>query len=53
MNARSERIGFVALSLLTFAYIVLRAAWVPLIHDEAATFQTYVVTGRYLPFLAH
>ncbi|HRD51014.1 MAG TPA: hypothetical protein PKY96_00325 [Flavobacteriales bacterium] len=31
----------------------MRAALVPLAHDEAATFQTYVLTGNYLPYLAH
>ena len=53
MGARSERTGFLVLALLAFVYVLLRAVLVPLTHDEAATFQTYVLTGRYLPFLSH
>lgn len=53
MSARGERTLFAAVALLTFAYVAVRAALVPLTHDEAATFQTYVLTGRYLPYLAH
>lgn len=53
MSTRSERALFAAIALLTFLYVAIRAALVPLTHDEAATFQTYVLTGRYLPYLAH
>lgn len=53
MSARGERTLFATLAALTFVYIVLRAVLVPLTHDEAATFQTYVLTGRYLPYIAH
>src|SRR5690606_35609493 len=53
MSARGERTLFAAVALLTFVYVAIRAALVPLTHDEAATFQTYVLTGRYLPYLAH
>ena len=53
MNGRAERTLFLAFAFLVFAYLVLRALLVPLTHDEAATFQTYVLTGRFLPFLSH
>jgi hypothetical protein len=36
-----------------FAYIALRASFIPLIHDEAATFFYYIQTGVYLPPEAH
>ena len=49
----SARTGLGLLVALAFLYICARAALVPLTHDEAATFQTYVLTGNYLPYLAH
>lgn len=53
MSARGERTLFAVLASFTFVYIALRALLVPITHDEAATFQTYVLTGRYLPYIAH
>lgn len=53
MAMRGERLACIALGLAAFLYLFLRAAFVPLTHDEAATFQTYVLTGDYLPYLAH
>lgn len=38
---------------LAWAYMAARAALVPLIHDEAATFQVYVLSGEFLPGSAH
>ncbi|HRH37260.1 MAG TPA: glycosyltransferase family 39 protein, partial [Flavobacteriales bacterium] len=51
--ARSEKVGYVLVVLLFWVYLIWRAAFVPLTHDEAGTLQTYVVSGNYLPFLAH
>jgi len=53
MAMRGERFACIAVALAAFLYLLLRAALVPLTHDEAATFQTYVLTGDYLPYLAH
>jgi len=53
MSQRAEQGLCVAITLLVFLFLLLRAAVVPLIHDEAATLQTYVLTGNYLPYLAH
>lgn len=53
MAMRGERFACIAVALAAFLYLLLRAALVPLTHDEAATFQTYVLTGNYLPYLAH
>lgn len=36
---------------LTFVYIILRAAFVPLFSDEVSTFFRYVQTGSFQPFL--
>ena len=38
---------------LVFAYLLLRAAVVPLVHDEANTFFHYVHNGTWVPFLGH
>lgn len=38
------------LFILTWLYLWLRAVYLPLVHDEAATFFIYVQSGNYLPF---
>ncbi|MBK9176308.1 MAG: hypothetical protein IPM46_08210 [Flavobacteriales bacterium] len=53
MSSRSERTLQFAAAAIVFVYLALRAVLVPSVHDEAATFQTYVLTGRYLPYLSH
>lgn len=53
ISTRVERITFLVLSAVVLAYIVLRAALVPVVHDEAMTFFIYVETGDLLPFHAH
>ncbi|MHC1706398.1 MAG: hypothetical protein AB9842_02625 [Bacteroidales bacterium] len=35
---------------ITWLYLWLRAIYVPLVHDEAATFFIYVQSGEFLPF---
>ena len=47
---RSERIAFIALSSAVFAYVLARAALIPLVHDEATSFLSYAQSGRFLPF---
>ena len=44
---------FFILSLLLWVYLWLRAIYIPLAHDEVATFFYYVHTGKFLPFLSH
>jgi hypothetical protein len=44
---------FFLLSLLLWVYLWLRAIYIPLAHDEVATFFYYVHTGKFLPFLSH
>ncbi len=41
------------IALLLFGYLVLRAIYVPIVHDEAATFFHYIHKGSFLPWLAH
>ncbi len=48
-----ERTLYVTMSCITWAYVVVRAVLVPVTHDEALTFFTYVETGDFLPFRAH
>ena len=49
-NTRAERWWFGALSLTVFSHVLVRAAVVPLIHDEATSFLAYAQTGHFLPF---
>ena len=37
----------------TFVFILLRAALVPITHDEAATFLHYIQRGEFFPYFAH
>lgn len=53
MNDRRDRVFFLVLATIGFVYVASRAWLVPFIHDEARTFQTYVLTGEFLPFMAH
>jgi hypothetical protein len=52
-NLRSDLFIYLSLSFLLFIYLVLRAIFVPMAHDEIATFHYYVQTADYLPFMAH
>ena len=47
---RLERIAFIALSAVVFIYVLVRAALIPLVHDEVTSFLAYAQTGRFLPF---
>ena len=52
-NSKTEAIIFVALSALIWIYLWLRAYYIPLVHDEAATFFHFIHPGDLLPFTAH
>ena len=43
---------YLLLSGVLFSYILLRAYFVPLVHDESATFFYYIRTGKFIPFLS-
>ncbi len=50
MSAGKSELFFYVISVsLLFAYLVLRAVYVPVIHDEAATFFNYVHNGNIFP----
>jgi hypothetical protein len=53
VDMRREGWAFVALVLVTMAYLIVRAVCMPLIHDEANSFWWYVRTGEFFPFHAH
>lgn len=44
---------YLFICLLLWIYLWLRAIWVPMAHDEVATFFYYVQTADFLPFIAH
>ena len=52
MSIRRERVLFTILAAVAFVYVLLRAALVPVVHDEARSFQRFVLTGDFLPFRA-
>jgi len=47
-----KKIYFI-LCLTLWFYLCLRAIYIPLVHDEAATFFWYINSGKFLPFLSH
>ncbi|MCD4695246.1 MAG: glycosyltransferase family 39 protein [Bacteroidales bacterium] len=49
MNKRENRVLLLLFSVL-YLYMVLRAIYVPLLHDEIATFFRYVHIGRFIPY---
>lgn len=53
MVHRRDRIVYIVVAAILFLYLAVRAAWVPICHDEVRTFQQYTITERFLPFVAH
>lgn len=47
----SELTMFISLGLVLTAYLVVRAIYIPLAHDEAATWFFFVQTGEFIPGL--
>ncbi len=45
----SSTLAFVVLTAAVWLYLILRAVYIPLIHDEAATFEAYMMFGTFLP----
>ncbi|MDP4280899.1 MAG: hypothetical protein Q8867_01990 [Bacteroidota bacterium] len=52
-NVKQQNRLFFLISLLLWIYLWLRAIYIPVAHDEVATFFFYVHTGNFLPFLSH
>jgi len=53
MKPKYSLLVFLALSLLVWAYLWLRAIYVPLVHDEIATFHNYIQIAKFLPYASH
>ena len=51
--SRKERFLFLLLACVVLAYVALRAAMVPFVHDESASVMWYAERGEFLPYLAH
>ncbi|MFC2110981.1 hypothetical protein ACFLQ5_00865 [Bacteroidota bacterium] len=51
--SKFESYIFIALSALIWIYLWLRAYYIPLVHDEAATFFHYIHPEEFLPYIAH
>lgn len=49
---KHEMIFWITGSIL-FVYLMLRAVYVPLVYDEAATFFIYILSGEFVPFYAY
>ena len=49
----SEKRIYLYLSVLLWIYLWLRAIFIPIAHDEVATFFYYVHTGKFFPFFSH
>lgn len=51
--ARTEFIALIAVVLLTWSYVIVRATLVPFVQDEANSFWLYAHSGEFLPFRSH
>src|ERR1035438_356265 len=49
----SETRIYICLALFLWIYLWLRAIFIPIAHDEVATFFYYVHTGKFFPFFSH
>lgn len=49
----SEKRIYLYLSIFLCIYLWLRAIFIPMSHDEVATFFYYVHTGKFFPFFSH
>ena len=48
-----EKIAFWLLGFALMIYLILRAIYTPILHDEIATFYYYIQTGAFIPPNAH
>jgi hypothetical protein len=53
LQAKHEKSIYLLLGILLLVYLCLRAFYVPLVHDEAATFFYYIHPNNFIPPLAH
>ena len=50
---RGEPVAYGALVIVIAVYVLLRAAWVPLVHDECASVLWFLRPAQWLPGSAH
>lgn len=53
MKQKYSLILFVVLSIIIWTYLWLRAIYIPLVHDEIATFHFYIQSAKFIPWMAH
>lgn len=53
VGSATERVVYVAVAALTMVYVLVRAATVPLVHDECASVLWFVQSGEWLPDRSH
>lgn len=53
MKPKYSLFVFLGFTLLIWVYLWLRAIFVPLVHDEIATFHNYIQIAKFLPYAAH
>lgn len=53
MNDRRELLPYLGLVIIIWAYVLMRAWLVPMVHDECASVLWYVQPGKWLPGQAH
>ena len=53
VSSAAERVVYITIAALTMAYVLVRAATVPLVHDECASVLWFVQPGEWLPHHAH
>lgn len=52
-NEYRQAYYYSAIATALWCYLILRAWYVPLVHDEVATFFHYIHRGHFLPYQAH
>lgn len=48
-SSRTELICYALISLAIWGYLVLRSIYIPLVYDEAVTFEAYMQLGSFMP----
>ena len=46
---KTEQIAFFTLATMVWIYLGMRSVYVPLIHDEAVTYFTYIQSANFIP----
>lgn len=52
MPMKKQNILIASVFIVASIYLVLRSVFVPIVHDEAATFFHYIIKGEFIPWIA-